>query len=852
STDGKIWVGTSDAGAFYILPKEFTVHPLLISTTKGSQAKASADYVAKFYEVSKNIMLMGSHYTGMVIIDTSTLTTKRVLHDANRSSSLTDDWVNNFLLDKSGILWLSSLKSISHYTPSNVGIFNVFGGINQSNNLRGSDIYTLLETKDEDLWLGSVANGIGILRSGSDRFSFIDVNDDKPLEALPKAPILSLLQVSDGAIYIGCYRGLYQSDSKANKITRVNLSPRNPELRVTSLMQEGDQLFIGGAFGIWEKNLAEKNEIATRPLWAKPLEDKDIRQMTKAPDGAIWIATEHDGIIRIDRERNQSQQFLPDNTKPYTLSHRAIAAMLFDSRGWLWITTESGGINLLRQTHAQSDWHFEHLGKAEGLPHDTTNKVLEDNQGKIWVSTDASLAKIDPTTLQITPIAKAEGVAMSGYWSGSGSKTKGGELIFGGMGGITVLRPELIQSVQFQAPIVATHIQVGGKLIANNHEKYIGSNAEDLIIPSNTNSFSVEFAVLDFAAPEKNRYAYRLEGYDKDWQETDAGHRVAAYTNLSPGKYYLHLRGSNHTGTWSSQELILSIQVLPAWYQTWWAYLLYGLCIMATFGLALQWRLWRVNAKNAVLESLVKERTRELELSHQMLERQSLSDHLTGLPNRRYLNRCILEDIAQVKRAYQTRDKNASAPHLLNINLVFIMVDIDHFKAVNDDFGHNAGDAVLVQTAAILRDSIRESDSIIRWGGEEFLILARHTNYDETEILVERIRCRIAEHHFNLPDGDSIRKTCSLGLSSYPFVPTNPDIFTWEQVIDIADQCLYAAKHGGRNAWVGLSLHPGELLQRKISDVSFEIKTQIELGHITVKTSLPDHVKLDWSHGRSK
>ena len=171
-----------------------------------------------------------------------------------------------------------------------------------------------------------------------------------------------------------------------------------------------------------------------------------------------------------------------------------------------------------------------------------------------------------------------------------------------------------------------------------------------------------------------------------------------------------------------------------------------------------------------------------------------------------------------------------------------MMVDIDHFKSVNDEFGHAAGDRVLIQTTEILREAVREADTIIRWGGEEFLIVVRQANYLEAEVLAERIRTRIAEHTFTLADGKTLHRTCSIGLTTYPFIPSAVDLFTWEQVVDIADQCLYAAKHGGRNAWIGLFLLGDNKTitpEHSSGFTSLNVEQQIAQGQIIVKTSLP-------------
>jgi diguanylate cyclase (GGDEF)-like protein len=137
-------------------------------------------------------------------------------------------------------------------------------------------------------------------------------------------------------------------------------------------------------------------------------------------------------------------------------------------------------------------------------------------------------------------------------------------------------------------------------------------------------------------------------------------------------------------------------------------------------------------------------------------------------------------------------------------DLVFFMVDIDHFKEVNDRYGHAAGDAILVQMTERLREVFRESDYVIRWGGEEFLVLARATHRDDARVVAERMRRVVAEREFVLPDGVRLSKTCSIGFACFPFLPAQPRLLSWSQVVELADQGLYIAKRSGRNAWAAL------------------------------------------------
>src|SRR5690348_13575550 len=132
------------------------------------------------------------------------------------------------------------------------------------------------------------------------------------------------------------------------------------------------------------------------------------------------------------------------------------------------------------------------------------------------------------------------------------------------------------------------------------------------------------------------------------------------------------------------------------------------------------------------------------------------------------------------------------------------MVDLDHFKEVNDTYGHAAGDLVLQQVATILQEATRDTDTVVRWGGEEFLVVARNAARKDAVVLVERIRSRVEAHAFDLGDGSTIRRTCSIGFALMPFLCADPDYMSWEEVVDVADHCLYVAKRSGRDAWVGV------------------------------------------------
>lgn len=188
-----------------------------------------------------------------------------------------------------------------------------------------------------------------------------------------------------------------------------------------------------------------------------------------------------------------------------------------------------------------------------------------------------------------------------------------------------------------------------------------------------------------------------------------------------------------------------------------------------------------------------------LAAAYEQIEETSLTDSLTQLRNRRFLEQALGSDLDLAARRHE--DGKAGDGEA---DLVFLLLDMDHFKSVNDSYGHAAGDAVLVQAAALLRSVFRASDHVVRWGGEEFLIVARFVDREKAPELAEKVRAAVEAHDFRLDDGILLKRTCSIGFASYPFSTRLPRARGWQEIVEIADLGLYAAKRNGRNGWVGM------------------------------------------------
>ncbi len=239
-------------------------------------------------------------------------------------------------------------------------------------------------------------------------------------------------------------------------------------------------------------------------------------------------------------------------------------------------------------------------------------------------------------------------------------------------------------------------------------------------------------------------------------------------------------------------------------------------------------------SERLLLEASLRERNRELEKAYQALDEVSRSDPLTGLRNRRFVMQHIERDLQRCNERYQAWQGFAGMRPPEASDLIVFLLDLDHFKRVNDQYGHVAGDEVLRQVRARLQRVFREDDYLVRWGGEEFLIVARQVDREQAPLLAERLRLAFSQDAFTLPSGDLLQQTCSVGFACYPFLPHAPQALNWQQVIDLADQALYLAKKAERNTWRGLEALAQVDQQQLSSALAQGMQHAVELDLIRV------------------
>ena len=500
----------------------------------------------------------------------------------------------------------------------------------------------------------------------------------------------------------------------------------------------------------------------------------------------------------LDPVSGKFAHFLHDPRDPTSLAANTVYALHVDWSGAVWVGTRGGGLDRAAGApFGASRMRFSNWSESEGLPNSTVYGIEGDSLGRLWVSTNRGLAAVRPTDRNVRSFRRSHGLQSDEFNFGAHYRAPDGTLYFGGSNGYNAFLPERLQLNDRPPPVVLTQVLKLNKPVSSTPE-----TLHDLDLGFRDAVVTLQFAALDFTGPAENRYSYRLEGFDTDWVDAGAT-RQATYTNLDGGNYVFHVRAANSDGRWSDTPLSLHVRVAPPPWATWWARTLYGLGMAAI--LFFVWfgqhrRVLREAAYASRLREEVTERTaelaernRDMERANQQLHAASVSDALTGLGNRR----CLHDAMAAL---LGTPGGEAGAAPAAPF--VLMVVDLDYLKPINDRYGHEGGDAVLKQVAAILRRELRTQDLIVRWGGDEFVAVCLNADLALASTLAERIRLAVAKQIFRVGEGRAARTSCSIGFAGVPFIPGCPQLLDWEQSLSIADLALYEAKRD-RNSWIG-------------------------------------------------
>jgi len=811
--EGALWVGTNSLGLCKFDAETQTFkHHRHDPDVPGS---LSSNRVEAIFEDDRNRLWIGTD-KGLNLMNGDTGSFVVYKSDATDAASLSGDSIFSIFQDRGGLLWIGTRTSgISKWNPRSWSFGHVKPATSGDKSFSSSNISSFTEDAGGNVWVGTFGGGINIVDRATGAVRQIQ-NDPADVNSLGDDRVMALLTDRDGQVWAGTMTGgLSEINPDSGAIATYRHDASDPDSLaangVMSLMQDSAGRIWAGTFGGGVSRFDHASGKFTNFRHdandSTTLSSPRATAIAEDHSGAIWVGTDGGGLNYQLAGDDSWRQLKNDQDDPNSLSANTVYALHVDASGRLWIGTRAGLDRLANWPPTGDGVRLLNVSTTDGLPGTAVYGIQSDYDGNLWLATSQGLISFNPDSGNIRSFHASQGLQGEEFTVGASYASGQGKLYFGGPTGFNAFDPAELEINRQPPPVVLTSLSV-------MNEPVVADQPYELIrgIDLEYSDYVVTFGIsaLDFTAPTENRYAYKLEGFDESW--VDAGNeRRITYTNLDGGDYSFNVRASNSDGVWNDSGIVIPLSVAyPPW-QTWWAYTLYALAVVLTalaFWRHQEQKLAREYEYSRRLETEVQERTKQLDDRNKDLKdanvkllKASTTDPLTGLHNRRYIYDQIGKDVDLVLRHY--RDGTETMRPGGNNDLLFVMVDLDNFKPVNDNCGHEAGDELLLQVRDILLDACRTSDDVIRWGGDEFLVVARETNRKHAATLAERIRANLSQRVFPVGDGQVARITSSIGYASYPFLKDRPDLLTWEEVLGVADAAMYEAKQK-RNAWLGI------------------------------------------------
>lgn len=545
---GNLWIGTSSGLLQYNISKKE-----VIAAYKAQNGKLSGAYISSLCLDENDKLWIGTDGGGIDIADLSkkdiTITTLEASGDnaANR-------FVLAIVADKEHRKWVGTNKG-------GVNVYDVTGKefrtVRHDAGLTSNLVNAFYEDQKSNLWIGTEGGGADVWNADRSRFSFYKVPQ------LPGNTVTGITQDGEANIWMATFGG---------GIAKISPSGKTDHYRLINFADGWENKLVTCVYydsknNIWATTY-ENGHLYCFNRQANRFETfdaslGDLMSIKEDRAGTLWVGNAHD-LIRIDPVNKNHQYYRIGKT---------VRSVYEDSRGRFWVGSEGGGLVLFDRKAGKI---VKRYTEDDGLTNNSIMCILEDSTGCLWMSTANGLNKFDPQTEKVNRFYESDGLQANQFSYRAGIHLKSGELAFGGNNGFNIFYPQSVQPRTFFPSLVITSLRVNNKDLSKdiNYETNDSGEIVKLTVPYDEALLSLQFAALEYSAPDKIQYAYYLQGWDKDWNS--AGNtRTVTYNNIREGSYTLRIRSTNAEGTWNTVEKVVAIKVLPPWYRTWWAYLLY-------------------------------------------------------------------------------------------------------------------------------------------------------------------------------------------------------------------------------------------------------------------------------------
>lgn len=531
--------------------------------------------------------------------------------------SINDTYVSDIYLDDQYVLWLGTYSKGMNRTYLQANPFYyLYHNPTSENSIAENTVRSICEDQEGNLWVATRSKGISVIKKNGE-YQHVKHHSDQR-SSIQSDYIKKVFCDSKGYVWIGSQKGVDRYTPVSKQISRLEI-PGLDNVSVFAFAEDKhNNVWLATWNGIFKYDRLKDtfihfNTAATLPhkhVWCIHIDSKQ----------QVWAGTEGGGIAILKETKNNQLTVINQlsNTDPsLSLSDNRIYAILEDKQQNIWIGT-GNGLDL----YVPGKGEIKHLSHTSTLwPKGTIAGIMEDNNGFIWVSHKQGISKIDATNLSIRTFEQQDGLQSNEFTEGAIYKSSRSNLLyFGGNDGLNYFNPDSIRTNQVAPKVVLTELQILNKPVEVNtkiHDRIVLQKplymSSSLQLIHADKSISIEFAALHYTNPEGNKYAYMLEGFDKEWIYTDAKQRVANYSNLAPGKYTFKVKASNSDGLWAENPTLLHIAVAPPIWASTMAYILYSLVFLAILYALYHYliRLTRLKSK-LIYEAILRDKDSQL------------------------------------------------------------------------------------------------------------------------------------------------------------------------------------------------------------------------------------------------
>jgi ligand-binding sensor domain-containing protein/signal transduction histidine kinase len=653
---GRFWVGTEKGGLNRFDPSNNRFTPY--QNMPEDSGTISSNHVTAIVEDRRSVLWVGTA-EGLNKFHPDSGTFERFMHDDKDDQSIASHVIRDLYVDITGNLWIATSKGLDRLALSGKRFIHYKHGPTFSQSLSEDDVLSIYEDRGGILWVGTWGGGVNKYDRLRDYFAYYR-NDPQNTNSLSDNAIISIYSDSDGYAWVGTAdEGLNRLTRSTGQVVHYRNDPNRPQTissdSIYSMVEDHDRfLWIGTANGldrfdrnsfsfehfqrdpenpaslsanrvyevyvdsqnnVWVGTVAgldlfdRKTEtfIHFQPKPGNPnsLSGSGVNSIYEDSEGNLWVGTWESGLNKFNPQTGEFTRYRYDARNKEGISSDVILSIYEDTRGRVWIGTGGGGLNLYRP---ETDTFLYYLEK-DGLPNGVVYGILEDSQGHLWLSTNFGISRFDPETRTFRNFDAGDGLQSNEFNSGAYAKGRSGELYFGGINGLTVFHPSSIDDSPYLPQVTLTSLTQDDNPIAT---EFSVETTQDITLTWPQNSFEFEFAALSYNQPDKNRYAYILEGFDTNWHFIGTK-RDGRYTNLPGGKYTLLLKASNSDGIWNETPVRINMTVIPPFWQTTWFRVLLSLVAVVLVAGGVRLRTKTIQDRNRALERLVRERTYALE-----------------------------------------------------------------------------------------------------------------------------------------------------------------------------------------------------------------------------------------------